>query len=50
MADYFPLIVDAANSTIDELPAGDNLNLANSGIVNAGNITAANFIGDGSHR
>ena len=48
MADYFPLIVDAANSTIDELPAGDNLNLANSGIVNAGNITASFFIGDGS--
>ena len=48
MADYFPLIVDAANSTIDELPAGDNLNLASSNIVNAANITANYFIGDGS--
>jgi hypothetical protein len=46
MAEYFPLIVDAANSTIDELPVGDNLNLANSGIVNAGNIAANNFIGN----
>ena len=40
MADYFPLIVNTANSTIDELPAGDNLNLANSNIVNAANISA----------
>ena len=44
MADYFPLIVAAANSTIDELPAGDNLNLAGSNLVNAINITATNNI------
>ena len=25
MANYFPLIVDAANSTVDELPVGANL-------------------------
>ena len=48
MADYFPLIVNSANSTINELPAGDNLTLANSNIVNAGNISANFFIGNGS--
>ena len=37
---YFPLIVDASNGTIDELPAGDDLNLASSNIANAENITA----------
>jgi hypothetical protein len=50
---YFPLIVDASNGTIDELPAGDDLNLALSNIANAqnitslGNITASNFVGTG---
>jgi hypothetical protein len=44
MADYFPLIVVAANSSIDELPAGDNLNLSGSNIVNAINITATTNI------
>ena len=48
MANYFPLIVNAGNSTIDELPAGDNLNLASSDIVNAGNITANYFYGNGA--
>jgi hypothetical protein len=48
MADYFPLIVNPVDSTINELPAGDNLTLANSNIVNAGNISANFFIGDGS--
>ena len=48
MADYFPLIVNSANATINELPAGDNLTLANSNIVNAGNISANFFIGSGS--
>jgi hypothetical protein len=35
MANYFPLIVNASTGQIEELPAGDNLNLANSNIVNA---------------
>lgn len=53
MANYFPLIVDATAHTINELPAGANLDLTSSDIVNAGNITsvanisAAYFIGDG---
>jgi len=44
---YFPLIVDAVNSTIDELPAGDDLNLAGSNIANADGITAANITSNG---
>ena len=48
MADYFPLIVNPVDSTINELPAGNNLTLANSNIVNAGNISANFFIGNGS--
>ena len=51
---YFPLIANATANTINELPSGDNLNLAGSNIVNAqsiyanvditavGNITAGN--------
>ena len=37
---YFPLIANSTANTINELPAGDNLNLAGSNIVNAENITA----------
>ena len=48
MANYFPLIVNAVNSTIDELPSGDNLDLTGSNVVNAGNISANFFIGNGS--
>jgi len=54
MANYFPLIVDAVNAQIKELPDSDNLDMANSSIVNAvsieasGNITGNYFIGDGS--
>ena len=44
---YFPLIVDAANSTIDELPAGDDLNLAGSNIANADGITTGNITSNG---
>ena len=41
MADRYPLVVNSSTSKIQELPAGNNLNLHNNGIVNAGNITAA---------
>jgi hypothetical protein len=52
MANYFPLIVDSANKTIDELPAGANLDLTSSNLVNAvsitatGNISANLFLGN----
>ena len=40
MANYFPLIVETAGSnTINQLPAGDFLDLSESGIANSGNIT-----------
>ena len=45
MADRYPLVVNSSTSKIQELPAGNNLNLHNNGIVNAGNITAAGFDG-----
>lgn len=38
MADRFPLIVDAGNSNLRELPSGDNLDLTGSSIVNAANL------------
>lgn len=41
MANRFPLIVDNNNLNIKELPAGDNLDLTSSDIVNVGNITLA---------
>jgi len=52
MANYFPLIANPISNRIEELPAGDNLNLFNSNIssvidINAvGNIYANNFIGN----
>ncbi len=42
MADRFPLIINSTSSKIEEIPSGDNLNLSNNNIVNAGNITAVN--------
>lgn len=39
MANYFPLIVNAVTGQIDELPAGSNLDMTNSGIVNLSNLT-----------
>ena len=45
MADRYPLVVNSSTSKIQELPAGNNLNLHNNGIVNAGNITATGFDG-----
>jgi len=40
MANRFPLIVDSSALQIKELPANDNIDLANSGIVNAASIGA----------
>jgi len=34
MADRFPLVVDNLNQRIEELPAGDNLDLSSSNLVN----------------
>jgi len=34
MADRFPLVVDNINQRIEELPAGDNLDLSSSNLVN----------------
>ena len=48
MADRFPLIVNTGHDQIQELPAGDNLNLSNNSIVGVGSVTATSFIGDGS--
>lgn len=42
MADRYPLVVNTATQRIAELPAGDNLDLLNSDIVNVGNITISN--------
>ena len=48
MANRVPLILNTSLNQIQELPTGDNLDLSNSGIHNAGIITATNFSGDGS--
>ena len=41
MANRVPLIVDSSALQIKELPASDNLDLANSSIVNVVDITAS---------
>ena len=41
MANRFPLVVDSSALQIKEIPANDNLDLANSSIVNVVNITAS---------
>ena len=43
MADRYPLIVDSSTSTVKELPSGDNLDLAGSGITNVVSIAATNI-------
>lgn len=48
MANYFPLIVDAANQQIDELPVGANLDLTSSNLVNAVSITATGNVAAGN--
>ena len=60
MANRFPLIVDSSSLSIKELVADDNLDLTNSGIVNAtsigatninvtGVVTATSFVGSGAN-
>lgn len=46
MADRYPLIANSETNRIEELAAGDNLNLTGSGIVGATTVTADKFIGD----
>jgi len=46
MSDRFPLIINPTTKRIEELAAGDNLDLTNSSIVGASTVTASNFIGD----
>ena len=58
MADRFPIIIESNEQQIQELSAGDGLDLTRSGVVNAnyvhsagvnvGVVTATSFIGDGS--
>ena len=58
MADRFPIIIESTEQQIQELSAGDGLDLTRSGVVNAnyvhsagvnaGVVTATSFIGDGS--
>lgn len=43
MANRFPLIVDSSSLSLKELVADDNLDLTNSGIVNATSIGATNI-------
>lgn len=44
MANRLPLVFDSTENKIKELPTGDNLNLSNSSIVDAVNITASGTI------
>lgn len=49
MANRYPLIVDPTTNQIKEIENGDNLNLSGNDIINAENITANYFFGDGSN-
>lgn len=40
MANRFPLVVNASSNQIEEIPAGDNINLSSNDIVNVGNIVS----------
>lgn len=48
MPNRFPLIVNSSSRQIQELAAGDNLDLTSSSIVGVASVTATNFYGDGS--
>lgn len=48
MANRIPLVFDPTTNKIKELPSGDNLNLSNSSIVDAVNITASGTIVSGT--
>ena len=47
MANRFPLVVDSSALQIKEIPANDNLDLANSSIVNVVDITASGNVSIG---
>ena len=49
MADRFPLIANSSANQIQELPAADNLNLANNSIVGVVSVTATTFYGNGAN-
>jgi len=40
MANRIPLVVNSTSSQIEEIAAGDNLNLSNNDIINVGNVSA----------
>ena len=44
MADRYPLIFDPSDNKLKEIPSGDNLNLAGSGIVGVSSITCTGTI------
>jgi hypothetical protein len=46
MSDRFPLIINPTTKRIEELAAGDNINLTNNSIVGASTITASTFVGN----
>ena len=48
MADRFPLIANEGHAQVQELPAGDDLDLTNNNIVGVGTVSATTFVGDGS--
>ena len=48
MADRFPLVANESAGQIQEIAAGDNLNLSSNSIVGVGSVTATSFVGDGS--
>ena len=48
MADRFPLVANESAGQIQEISAGDNLNLSTNSIVGVGSVTATSFFGDGS--
>ena len=47
MANRFPLVIDSSALQIKEIPANDNLDLANNSIVNVVNITASGNVSVG---
>lgn len=49
MTNRIPLIVNPGAGEIQELALGDQLDLGTSNLINANNITANYFYGDGSH-
>ena len=48
MANRFPLIINTSANQIQEIAAGDNLDLTSSSIVGINSVTASSFYGDGS--